>query len=323
MQLSQGRTLLSLTVFLACVTGAMAQTDYPVRPLKIISPTAPGGPNDTISRIIGQKLGDAWGRSVLIENRPGANGLIGSDAAAKSPADGYTLLMANDASLTMLPHAHRSLPYNPEVDFRPVTMVIQSVMALIVHSSVPAGSLAELVSLAKSKPGEVSYGTGLFTPHIMVERLSAQAGIKLLHVPYKGAGPSAAALLAGQVNMTLDALTSYVPHIGKGRFRVLAVTGTRREAILPEVPTLGELGYEGHDAGVWLCLVVPARTPAVIIGKLNGEITRILRLPEVQERLKALGSESIPSTPDYALVFIRNESEKWGKVIRDTGARVD
>ena len=314
---------IGLVLLAAYTAGAMAQGDYPTRPMKIISPTAPGGPNDTVSRVIGQKLTEAWGQPVVIENRAGANGLIGSEAASRAPADGYTMLMANDTGLTMLQHAHRKLPYNPETDFRPVTLVIQSVLALVVHSSVPANSMAELIALARSKPGEISYGSGLFTPQLMVERFSAQAGIKLLHVAYKGASQSAAALLAGHVNTTLDALTSYVPHIGKGRFRIVAVTGTRRDPLLPEVPTFGELGFEGHDSGVWLCLVVPSRTPAPVVAKLNQEIVRILGLPEVRERLKGLGSETIPSTPEYASAFIRNESAKWAKVIQDTGIRLD
>lgn len=316
--------LLLPALFLAVpAADALAQADYPARPIRIISPTAPGGPNDTVSRIIGQKLSEAWGQPVVIENRAGANGLIGSEAAVRAPADGYTMLMANDAGLTMLPHAHRKLPYDPATDFRPVTLVIQSPLGLIVHSSVPANTMAEFTALAKSKPGEISYGSGLFTAQLMVERFSTQAGIKLLHVPYKGASQSAAALLAGHVNTTFDAFTGYVPHIGKGRFRVLAVTGTRRDPLFPDVPTFSELGYEGHDSGVWLCLVVPSRTPASVVARLNQEIVRILRLTDVQERMKALGSETIPSTLEYAAAFVRNESAKWAKVIQDTGIRLD
>lgn len=307
----------------ACTASAIAQSDYPARAVRIISPTSPGGPNDTVSRIIAQKLSDAWGLAVLVENRPGANGLIGSEAAARAAPDGYTMLMANDAGLTMLPHALKKLPYNPEKDFRPVTLVIHTANAIIVHESIPAQSLAELVALAKTKPGEVSYGSGLFTVHIMMERFSTQAGIKLLHIPYKGAGLSAAALLAGQVNLTFDAPTSYVPHLGKGRFRMLAITGARRSPLLPEVPTLVELGYEGHESGVWLCLVVPARTPDATVAKMNREIVRILQLSDVRERLLSLGSESIPGTPEHAAAFIAAENIKWGRVIRDSGVRMD
>lgn len=303
--------------------GSHAQSGFPNKPIRIIAPAVPGGPNDTSARLIAQKLSEAWGQPVVVENRPGANGMIGAEVAAKAPANGYTLFMATDAGLTMLQHAYRSLPYNPEADFRPVTLVLQSPIALIVHSSLNIKTTPELIALAKSKPGDVSYGEGLFTVQLIVERFALDAGIKLNHIGYKGAGQSAQALLAGDVNMTGDALTSYVHYLGKGRFNIVAVTGTKRDAAIPDVPTFGELGFKGYDSGVWLCLVVPARTPDAVVQKLSQEIGRILALPDVKERLKGLGSETIPSTPEYAATFIKTEREKWGKVIKETGIRLD
>lgn len=316
------RIVAAISCLLSALSASFAQ-DYPTRAIRIVVPAPAGGPTDVLARLIGQKLSDAWSQPIVVENRAGANQIIGTEAVARAAPDGYTLLMAVDSTLTMHPHAYKKLPYDAQKDFAPVTTVANSWIAVMANASSPVKSLAEALALAKASPGKVSYGSGTLTTQVIAERVSQLAGVKLLYVPYKGSAPNFAALLAGDINLSFDGFAPYRGAVGQGKIRVLAVTGDKRASALPGVPTLGELGFPGLSVGVWLGVVAPAGTPPAIVNRISQQINRSLAQGDLPEKFAAMGLEPMPSSPEKMAAFIRAESDKWAKVIHEAGISLE
>jgi tripartite-type tricarboxylate transporter receptor subunit TctC len=302
---------------------AHAQAQYPTRTVRLVVPAPAGGPTDVLARIIGQKMSESMAQPVIIDNRPGANQIIGTDHVAKSAPDGYTLLMVVDSTMTMHPYAYKSLPYDPFRDFVQVTTIANSYVVIMTTASLPVDSVKDLIAQAKAQPGRISMATGTLTTQVISERFASLAGIKLLPVPYKGSAAVAQAVLAGDVNMAADGVSAYRSNIGKGRFKILATTGTKRASLIPDVPTFAELGYPGFENGVWLGMAAPAGTPMPIVNRLAEEVGRILAMRDVLERFDAFGLEAIPSTPAKTAEFVRSEADKWSKTIKDAGITIE
>lgn len=304
--------------------GALAQT-YPQKPIRFIIPVGPGGPTDIIARIVSQKLTASLGQPVVIDNRPGAGGLIGTELAAKAPPDGYTMLMGHIGTFGTNPSLYTKLPYDPIKDFVPVTVLARLTNILMVHPSVPAKSVKELIALAKSKPGQLNYassGNGS-SQHLFMELFKTMAGVDMVHIPYKGSAPALTDLLAGQVSVMFDGTVSALPHVRAGKLRGLAVSSASRSAVALEVPTVAEAGVPGFEANSWVGVLVPKGTRPEVAAKLHGEIVKVLRLPEVKENLLSKGAEPVGNTGDEFAAFVKAEIAKWAKVIKFTGARVD
>jgi len=313
--------LLALTG--ACA-GALAQPAWPVKPIRFIVPFAPGGPTDQTARLLAQKITEAWGQPVVIENRAGANGNIGMEQAVKAPADGYTWVIATVGTIAVNPTLYR-LSFDMVRDFAPVVHLTSSPAVLVVHPSLPVKSVADLIALARKRPGELTFGSsgsgGL--GHISGEMFRQMARLDMVHVPYKSAAPALADLLGGQISMLFENTITATPHIRSGRLRVLAVSTASRATILPEVPTVSESGLPGYANNSWNGMLVPAGTPRELVARLNSEIVRILQLPDVRERLTAVGADIVGSTPEQFGALIRSEIDKLAKVVRAAGIKVD
>jgi len=314
---------LVLCMSLAC-GAAVAQT-YPSKPIRIIVPFTPGGTTDILARSLGQKLSEAWKQPVIVENRPGAGGSIGAELVAKAPPDGYTLLMGHIGTLAVNPTFYPKLPYDAVKSFAPVALIASVPNVLVVHPSVPANNVMELVALAKSKPGQLTYSTGGngSAAHLAMEYFKLQTGTDLVHVPYKGAAPAVTDVVAGQVSMTMTGAPALMPHVQAGKLRALGVSSTKRLAAFPQVPTIAEAGVKGFDATQWYGVVAPAGTPADIVKKLNGEIRTIMQSPEMQERLRSEGAIATVSTPEEFGKMIAAEIARWGTVIKTAGMKPD
>ena len=314
----------SLAALFAPAATAQPQP-YPSRALKLIVPYAPGGSTDQLARALAERLAQALGQPVVVENKPGANTIIGADAAAKSAPDGYTLFMGSSASLAVNRLLYEKLPYDPRRDFAGVTLVAQSPLVMEVNAAVPAKTVKEFVELAKAKPGGYSFASvGNGNPlHLAGELFNTVAGIDTIHVPFNGSAPALTALLGGHVQLMYDVVLTSEPHIRAGKLRALAVTGTKRLPILPGVPTVAESGYPGYEAGIWFALVVPKATPAAIVQRLNAETTKILRQPDMKTRFDSLALELIPSAPDEVQQFADQEQARWARVIRDRNIRLE
>jgi len=305
------------------LTAALAHAqDYPSRPVRIVVPFAAGGPNDIIARLVGQKLAEALGQQVVVDNRPGAGGNIGTDAVAKAAPDGYTLLSAGPGSLIMNPLMAK-VPYDTARDFAPVSLMASAPNVLVVHPSVPAATVRELIALARAQPGRLNYasgGTGS-SAHLAPALFAAMAGIDLTHVPYKGTGPGLNDLLGGQVQLAIFGIPPLLPHIKSGRLRALAVTGKRRSSELPDVPTVDEAGVPGYEVSPWYGLLAPAGTPPPIVARLASEVTKIVRAADMREKLAAQGAEPGGGTPEEYAAVIRSETVLWTRVIREAGIK--
>jgi tripartite-type tricarboxylate transporter receptor subunit TctC len=315
--------LAALSVFAAAPV--VAQQAWPARPLKLIVPYAPGGSTDQLSRAIAERLGGALGQPVVVENRPGGNTIIGAEATAKAPPDGYTMFMGSSGSLAVNPHVYAKLPYEPNRDFAYVTLTASSPLVLVVNPSVPAKTVREFVDLAKAKPGAVSFASvGNGNPlHLAGELFKSMAGVDMLHVPYNGSAPALAAILGAQVDSMFDVVLTATPHVKAGKLRALGITGPKRVATLPEVPTIAESGYPGYDASIWFGIVVPKGTPQPVVQRLNAELVKILRSDEMRQKFDPLALELMASTPEEMGAFVAKESQKWGKVIRDFNIRIE
>ena len=300
-----------------------AQT-YPAKPIRFLVGFPPGGTSDILARTIGQKLGEAVGQQVVIDNRPGAGGNIGAEAAAKSAPDGYTIFMST-TSQAISASLYSKLNYDLVRDFAPITQAVNYTNLLVVHPSLPVRSVKELIALAKARPGELNYGTaGNGTPpHMTGELFNSYTGVKLQHVPYKGGAPAIADLLGGQITIMFDNVPPLLPHVQAGKMRPLAVTSLKRISVLRDVPTLDEAGLKGFDSVAWNGVLAPAGTPKEIVARLNAEILRILSLPDVRERLSSQGADPVGGTPEQFAALIRSEIQKWAKVVKDSGAKVD
>ncbi|ODU11388.1 MAG: ABC transporter substrate-binding protein [Variovorax sp. 67-131] len=307
---------------------ANAQQAYPSKPIRMVIPFTPGGSTDVLGRAIGLELGHAWHQPVVVDNLPGAGGSIGADKVAKSPADGYTLLMGHIGTLAINPSLYPKLDYDPVRSFAPVAWVARVPNVLVVHASVPARTLAELVALAKAQPGKLAFGSGGngSAAHIATEYLKLQTGASFLHVPYRGTAPAVTDLLAGQLQLLFTGAPALLPHIKAGKLRALAVSSPQRIALLPDVPTVAESGVPGtkdFEADQWYGVVAPAGTPADIVALLNRQINQSLNSAEVKARLNAEGAEPTPSTPQVFGQLIASEMKRWDRVIKSAHITVD
>ncbi|MGZ5103203.1 MAG: tripartite tricarboxylate transporter substrate binding protein [Usitatibacter sp.] len=297
---------------------------YPSKPIKIVVPYPPGGFNDTLGRTLAAKFTEDWGQPAIVENKPGANTLIGSDFVAKSAPDGYTLLVVA-FPFAVTPSLIKAMPYDTVKDFAPVALAAQSPNLLVVNPSLPVKTVAELVAMAKAKPDSLSYastGNGS-SNHISMELFKSLAGVKIVHIPYKGSAPAVTDLLGGQVHVMFDNAPNVLPQVKAGRLRALAQTGASRSAVAPDIPTVAEAGVPGYELTVWFGLVAPAGTPREVVGKLNAEVLKILAMPDVRERFLAQGVEPLGSTPEEFRDHIRAQMAKWGKVVRDAGVQAE
>lgn len=311
--------VLSLLLVACCVFPAAAQSQtYPSKPVRMLVGFPPGGGTDIMARIVGAKLADALGQQVVIENRPGAGGNISADLAAKAAPDGYTILMGHVAPIAIAPWLYPKLAYDPQRDLAPISFVASSPNVLVVHAALAASDVRSLIALARAKPGQLRYassGSGT-VQHLAAESFRQAAGIQMLHVPYKGSSQAVVDLISGQVDMNFDTTPSVINYVKQGRLRALAVTTAKRSALVPDVPTLAESGLPGIDFSTWWGLFAPAGTPRSVIERLNRETLKALQLPDVKEKLAGVGAEPAGNSPEEFAVFIRSETEKWGRVIR-------
>lgn len=303
---------------------ADAQT-YPARPVKLVVPYAPGGPNDIMARLIAQKLSEALGGQFYVENSPGAGGTIGAGAVAGAPGDGHTLLVANQ-DVIVQPIIKSKVPYDPFKSFTPVTLVVSAPEMIVVHPSLPVKDMKELIELLKANPGKYSYASPGYgtTPHLACEWLfKLEYGIDVTHVPFQGAAPAVQSTLSGQTPIFHNVLPAVAPHIRQGTMRPLAVAANKRSPFFPDVPTLAEAGIPGHEVGFWLVVLAPAGTPKDTVDVLNRQIARILGLPDVKERLQTIGFDPASSTPDAAAAHMKAETDKWTAVVRDAKIKIE
>lgn len=309
---------------LATATIGQAQGTYPAKPIRFVSPYAPGGGTDILARLIGQKLGEAFGQSVIVENRPGAGGTIGTELVTRAAPDGYTLMIASPSPIVVAPHLTKKLGYDPLKDLAPITMIAVVPAVLIVHPSLPVRSVKELVALAKSRPGQLTFsssGNG-GTGHLAGEMLKSMTGTDMVHVPYKGTGPATTAVLSGEVSLGFGNIMSTLPYVKSGRLRGIAVTTPARSPVLPDVPAVAET-LSGYSAGPWYGVLAPAGLPVPIAERLHGEIVKILRSPEVGKVLKSEGADPVGNTPAEFGAQLRAETERWGRVVRETKMRAE
>lgn len=297
---------------------APGAAEYPVRVIRIILPQPAGGGTDTVARAIAQKLTDAWGQQVIVDNRPGANGIIGMELAAKSKPDGYTLLYGFTSVLTINPSVYKSLPYDTLRDFAPVTQTVANTMVLVVNPHLPVRSVKALIALGRSRPGDLLYGSfGIGNQtHLTAELFRIEAGLKILHVPYKGETPAITETISGQVALLVSPSAGVAPHIGTGRLRLLATFGEKRSTVFPDTPTMIESGFPKMVSAGWGGLLAPAGTPPDIAQKAQREIARQLASPEVRDRLSGIGADPVGSTPEEFAALLKSETEKWSHVVR-------
>lgn len=317
------RLFVAVALGVSCGIALAQGTAYPDKPLRLIVPFPAGGPTDISARIIGQKLTEAWGQQVVVDNRAGANGIIGQDAVAKAKPDGYTLLLQSVA-FAVNPSLYK-LPYDSEKDFIPVTMVASTPLMLVVNPEVRAKSVGELVALAKANPGQLNYasfGNGSIA-HLAAELFSTRAGIRMAHVAYKGVPQAQADVIAGQVQVMLPTIPSALPHIRSGKLRGLAVTSRQRSPLAPELPTMIEAGIPDYESHTWFGFFFPAGTAQAIVAKLHAEVVRILALPEIKAQFKNQGFDTGGNTPDEFRRFVREETEKYAGVVKAAGVKVE
>jgi len=322
---SRGAAIVSCALLaLAAQTPAWSAETYPSKPIRMVVGYPPGGANDLVGRALATRLSPRLGQQVIVDNRAGAAGNIGTELAARAAPDGYTLLLASVASFAMSPALLGKVPFDPVNDFAPVTQAVVVTSLLSVHPSLPVRSMKQLVALAKKQPGALNYaspGRGSIA-HLASELLWITAGIKMNHVPYKGGAPAVADAIAGHVEVMFSLISTQTPHVRSGRLRALAVTSAKRSAALPDVPTVAETGYPGFEASGWLGLVFPARTPAAIVGRIHKESVAVLNSKEVQTQLADLGLDAEPSDPARFHALIKSDYARWDKVVRAAGLRV-
>jgi tripartite-type tricarboxylate transporter receptor subunit TctC len=301
-----------------------AQT-YPDRPIRFILPFAPGGGTDVVARLFGDQITQDFGQQVVIDNRPSAGGIVGTEMGVRAEPDGYTLLMGLPVTITVAPAIFRKLPYDPVRDLAPVGLVGASAYVLAVNPSLPAKSVSELIALAKAKPGALRYAAGTVGAgnHLSAELFKSMTGTNMLYVPYKGGGPALVGVFTGEAQLIFGSMLTTVPHVRSGKLRALGVTSFTRAAALPDVPTIAEAGVPGYEVPVWFAIFVPKRTPPQIVAVLNGEIQKLMNDPRAKTTFAAQGLEARPSTPEELTKMIRAETAKWAKVVRESGAKVE
>jgi tripartite-type tricarboxylate transporter receptor subunit TctC len=308
-------------------SGTFAQegpTSYPSRPIRILVPFPPGGAADTFARFIGDRLSQTWGQPVLVDNRPGGGGIVATQAAAKSPADGYNLLVVT-VGHAVNPHLYAKLPYDTEKELQPVAQLATLPSVLVVHNNVPARNVAELLTLAKAQPGKLTFASSgnATTSHVAGAMLASLAKVNLLHVPYKGSAPAITDLIGGQVDMIIDPLTSSAQHIKAGKLRALAVSTAKRSPLVPDLPTLAEAGVPGYDFSAWFLMLAPSGVPVPIVKKLNDEVQRIMATPETREKFQVLGAEPGHGSPQELQRFLSDEIKRYAAVVKASGMRAE
>ena len=312
-------------MLIAMSVSASAQ-DYPVRPIRIIVPFTAGAGVDIVARAVGASLTEAWKQSMVIDNRPGAGGTIAGELVARANPDGYTLMLGNVSTLAIAPALNPKLSYHPLRDFAPITLITNSENVLVLHASVPATTVKELIAYAKANPRKLNYGSSGngTSSHLGGAMFASMAGVEMTHVPYKGSGPMLTDLLAGQLQLSFSSVPTALPHIKSGRLRALAVTLLARSATLPDLPTVQEAaGLKGFEISLWQGIVAPAATPRAIVLKLNQQIAASLRTPDLKNKLTAQGMEVVGNSPEQFAAYIRDEIEKWTRVVKSSGARSD
>ena len=309
----------------AAISGSLHAQAYPSKPIRWIVPFPPGGGTDVISRALAQKLTEAWGQQVIADNRPGSGGTIGLAAAAKLPADGYNIVLGQLANVAIAPALYAKLPYDPVKDFTPVTLALTSPLILVAHPSLPAKNVKELIALAKAKPDSVTFGSpgNGTTGHLGTEIIKTAGGVKMTHIPYKGASPAFTGLLSGEISVYMSSIQPAIPMLNAGRVRALGVTSAKRMATLPNVPTISESGLPGYEVTNWYGVMMPAGVPKEVLTKIHAELVKILKMPDVQQRFQAEGGDTTSNTPEQFAAFIKTEITKWSKAVRESGAKVD
>jgi len=314
--------MVGVGTLLAIAGSVAAQQAYPNKPIRFITPYPAGGSTSVLARVIGQKLTDSWGQQVLVDSRGGGNTIIGTEAMAKSPPDGYTISMV-DPHIVVNPGLYAKLPYDSVKDIVPVATLISYENFLVLHPSVPANNLRELIALAKSKPGQLNYASSGVTMQLRSELFNILAGTKIEHIPYKGGGPAITDLLGGQVHMSFAVPTNVIGHVKNGKLKGIAVSGKSRLSVLPQVPTFTEAGLPGYNVASWYGVVAPAGVPKEIIGKLSAEIAKILAMPDVKEKLDSLGFQPFISTADEFAALMKAETVKYAKIIKTANVKIE
>jgi len=319
-----GGTLLAV-VSAAVPSAHGADAAYPQRPIRMVVPFAPGGGTDIIGRLIAQGLSEAWGQTVVVDNRTGAGGVIGVQLVAKGNPDGYTMLLASNGPLTYLPALSSKLPYDPERDLAPISLAAGQPFVVTVASSLPAQSVKDLIALAKAQPNKVTYASGGpgGASHLGTELLKMMAGISMLHIPYKGTAPGLTAVLSGEAQVVLIGISSVIPHVKAGRAKALAVTTSRRNSALPDVPTVQEAGVPGYEFDVWYGVLTTAGTPRAVVARASEEVARLARQPAVRERFASQGMDAMSNSPDEFAALIKRETAKWKKVVASANIKLD
>lgn len=313
--------VLSALLFLSVASSAIAQS-YPSKPIRLVVPFAPGGPADIQARLIGPKLTEAWGQPVVIENRAGGNTIIATELTAKAEPDGHWIQIIS-AGFAINVSLYPRLPYDSTRDFAPVTQLTSGPAIVVIHPSVPARSVKELIQLAKARPGQLIYASAGLPSQLAVELFKVMTGTDLLHVPYKGQAPAMIDLIAGHVQVSFPTIGGALPHYKSGRLRALATTGAKRSPAAPELPTMIEAGVPGYEAANWFGTVVPAKTPPAIVSKLSQEIGRVLRMTDVRERLLVQGMEPVGSSPEEYSAYLKSEITKWARAVKASGAKAE
>lgn len=319
------KRLLLVVLALLLTAGLAHAQKYPDKSVRVVVPFAAGaGSNDIMARLIAQRLSDRFGQQFVVDNRPGASGIIGCDIVAKAQPDGYTVLVMS-LTYTVLPSLFSKLPFDPIKDLTPVTMLASAPLMLVVHPSIPAKSVAEFIAYAKANPGKLNFGSGGpgATPHLAGEMFKMMAGIQVTHVPYKGGAPALADLVGGQIQFMLENIPGTLPFVKAGKLRALAVTDIKRSPLLPDLPTLDEAGLKGYELVGWNGMFVPAGTPTAIVNKLHEGVVAALAIPDVKERLTVLGADGVGDTPQHFSAFIKADIAKWSKVVKAAGIKVE
>jgi tripartite-type tricarboxylate transporter receptor subunit TctC len=319
------RSALLCLVFISCVNAAAAATAYPARPVRIVDPFPPGGPSDIVGRVLSQRFSEVIGQTVVIDNRGGAAGVLGTDIVAKAAPDGYTLLLGPSGALTIQPTLNPKLPYNVQRDFAPIGQLTTGPQVIAVNPSVPAKTIQELISLARARPGQLNFASGGAgtANHLAAEVLKLAAGIDMVHVPYKGTGPALTAVIGGETQLIVSSLLPALGPVKSGKLRALAVTSAQRSMALPEVPTAAESGLPAFETSSWHGLLAPSKTPRAIVTQLHDAMVKALNLPDVRERLTSQGLNVVASTPQQFAAYIRSETEKYARVLKRIGLKAD
>ena len=323
------RTLLRLALLvataIAVVPVAANAQSFPAKPVKLVIPFPPGGSLDNVGRLLAQKIGDAWGQPIIVENRPGAGGNVGADAVAKSPADGYTVVMGALSTHAVNPSLYAKMPYDAVKDFAPISNVAITPNVLVVNAALPVNSLKDLIAYAKANPGKVNFGSGSngSAGHLAGELFKVDTGTDVAHIPFKGGAPATQALVAGDTQFMFANLANAMAQLKGGRIKALAVTTAQRSKLAPDLPTMAEAGMPGFDISTWFGVLAPAGTPPEVIAKWNTELVKALNAPDVREKMLAQGAEPAPTTPAEFAAFIAREREKYARIIKASGAKVD